>query len=96
MLTGAGPAVMPGASEVPALAQYGAIGVLLVVLLGFAWSAIQRERTRADKAEEREQRLSEAMRTEVIPVLTRATDAMVRVSEVVPEVVAELRRGRRS
>ena len=82
-------------SATGALLQYGALGVMLLALGWFAWSATQRERLRADKAEEREQKLNEAMRTEVIPVLTKATEAIVRVSEIVPEAVAELRSIRR-
>lgn len=86
------PPVMESATGV--LLQYGALGVMLLALGWFAWSAVQRERQRADKAEEREQKLNEAMREQVIPVLTKATEAIVRVSEIVPEVVAELRQRR--
>lgn len=94
----AGGGGMPGAGTLlDVLGQWGVMGAALAALAWFAWSAVQRERARADQAEAREQKLNEAMRTEVIPVLTRATEAIVRVSEVMPDtvefkvVVADLR-----
>ena len=65
--------------------QYGALGGIVVALLWFARSAIQRERDRADKAEARNEQLNELIRTEVIPVLTRATEGLLRMTEVLRE-----------
>jgi hypothetical protein len=73
--------------------QYGAIGAILLVLLWFAYGAIKRERdatdrerARAEKAESEKDELNRLMRTEVIPVLTKATEATTRVTEVVGRV----------
>lgn len=73
--------------------QYGAIGAILLVLLVFAYGAIKRERdatdkerARADKAEGEKDELNRLMRTEVIPVLTKATEATTRVTDVVGKV----------
>src|SRR5689334_15273979 len=73
--------------------QYGAIGAILLVLLWFAYGAIKRERdatdSERDRAKEAEQALADLnalMRTEVIPVLTKATEATTQVTEVVRKV----------
>lgn len=79
------------------LYQYGAIGVFAVLLVFFAFSAIKRERDRTDRAEQELRELNAAMREEVIPVLTQATNAIVRVTDTMAEAAAALRdaRGRR-
>lgn len=73
--------------------QYGAVGAILLVLLWFSYGAIRRERdatdrerSRAEKAEEALAEINRLMRTEVIPVLTRATEATTRVTDVVGRV----------
>jgi hypothetical protein len=82
--------------------QYGAIGAILLVLLWFAYGAIKREReatdrerTRAEKAEAEKDELNRVVRAEVIPVLTRAADATVKVTELMADVAAALRDARR-
>jgi hypothetical protein len=80
---------------VPSLLQLGVTGIALLALGFYARSSIERERAttdlerqRADKAEARNvelQRqyveLNDSMRTEVVPVLIRQTDAMARLTE---------------
>lgn len=86
-------APLPGPGTATELvAQWGAVGLLIALLAWYGLSAIKRERDRADQAEAREQRLNEAMRTEVIPVLVSATKAIERVSETLPDLAAELKR----
>lgn len=74
--------------------QYGAIGTILSVLLWFAYGAIKREREATDRerdrAKEAEKALAELnalMRTEVIPVLTKAAEATTRVTDVIGRVL---------
>lgn len=83
----------PLASAQGVFVQYGAIGTILSALLWFAYNAIKRERdatdrerTRAEKAESEKDELNRLVRTEVIPVLTKATEATTRVTEVVGKV----------
>lgn len=86
-------AVDPLTSAQGVFLQYGAVGAILLVLLWFAYGAIKRERdatdrerTRAEKAESEKDELNRLMRTEVIPVLTKATEATTRVTDVVGRV----------
>ena len=65
------------------LLQYGAVGALAVVALGAVavlfrqlLVAYQREQTRADKLEEEVRRLNEDVREQVMPALTRSTEAV--------------------
>lgn len=68
------------ADTVPApgidLAQYGAIGVILAALLWFAKHAYDREAERADRLEEENSRLRQKVEDDIIPLLTRAMDAL--------------------
>src|SRR4051794_41036849 len=73
--------------------QYGAIGAILLVLLVFAYGAIKRERDATDRERDRAKEAEKAladlnalMRTEVIPVLTKAAEATTRVTDVVGRV----------
>src|SRR4051812_41517388 len=86
-------AVDPLTSAQGVFLQYGAVGAILLVLLWFAYGAIKRERdatdrerTRAEKAESEKDELNRLMRTEVIPVLTKATEATTRLTDVVGRV----------
>jgi hypothetical protein len=68
-------------------AQLGAIGVLCIVLIGFARGAYQREVRRADAAEAALQ----ALQTKVIDLISPAAE---RMTMVVADFVAEARRDR--
>lgn len=57
------------------LVQYGAIGIMLLILLGFAKFAIRRETDRADRLEEENRRLNNIIMDRVIPGLTSAQQA---------------------
>jgi hypothetical protein len=75
--------------------QYGAIGAGLVFLGLFAWKAYQRETLRADSAEDRLHSVEESVRTDLVPAVTRSTEAAVRMTELLPDVIAALSTGRR-
>jgi hypothetical protein len=75
--------------------QYGAIGAGLVLLGLFAWKAYERETIRADNAEARLHALEESVRTDVVPTVTRSTEATVRMTEILPDVIAALGSSRR-
>lgn len=74
------------------LLQYGVLGLAVLVLGWLSWTAIQRERRRADDLDARLQALHESVRTEVVPAVTRATEALVRIAELLPELTAPRRR----
>lgn len=90
MLT-ADPTLPAAASNV--LLQYGAIGVMVLGLAWFAWTSIQRERRRADDAETRLAALQEKLVTDLVPAMTRATDAVERLTSLAPELLVLSKRG---
>lgn len=81
--------------EAPFL-QYGALGASVLALGWFAWTmiqtTIQREKDRADAAEARYQELSESVRAEMVPALIRCTDAVTRVMDLLPDLIAATKR----
>lgn len=100
LILSASPAV-PTSTPQP-WAQYGAVGAMAFILLVYAWSSIQRERKRADDAEQARREAEQALRQlyeKVLPVMTEATGSMSRLSDMMPELIAALQlvaRDRRS
>jgi hypothetical protein len=58
------------------LAQYGAIGVMLLVLGLFAKTLISREQLRSDRLESEVNRLNTLIQEKTIPALVSATQAI--------------------
>lgn len=65
------------------LVQYGAVGVLAMAAMFWAWTlykqaeaAMKRERERADRLEAEVQKLNADIHGKYIPVLTRVTDIL--------------------
>lgn len=63
--------------------QYGAVGLFVIVLLGFVKvlfqkqvETFQRERDRADRLEQELRALNVDVREQVMPALTRSTEAV--------------------
>lgn len=92
MLLSASPGSEVATSASSTLLQYGVLGLAVLVLGWLSWTAIQRERRRADDLDARLQALHESVRTEVVPAVTRATEALVRIAELLPELTAPRRR----
>jgi hypothetical protein len=67
-------------------AQGGALFLLLAALLWFAWSTIGRERARADEQDKWH-------REQVMPAFVAATQALTRLTELLPDLVAGRSRG---
>ena len=80
---------MPG--DVESLSDYGALGVLVLLLLTLAITLLRREAARADRAEADYRALNATMQDRVIPALVTATTAVQRYAEVVNESVTTLR-----
>lgn len=70
------------------LLGYGVVGVVALALGWFAWSTIQRERARADDLEARLNALNESVRQEFVPAMTRATDALARLMDLLPDLLS--------
>ncbi len=86
--------------------QYGAIGATVIVLGIVLYrvfakyqqrsdEAYEREKQRADSAEAKYDALQTVMRTEVAPVLARATDAQAKLMDALPEILAMARQRER-
>jgi hypothetical protein len=79
-----------GALDLSVFAQYGILGILALMLIFFARGAHQRERERADRLEQENQRLHELIIDRVIPALGSAT----RAAEEAAELLAAMQRER--
>lgn len=76
----------PGPSSLEGVfLQQGVLGAVALAGGWFAWSTVKRERAAADAANARLQKHQEWVQDEVVPVLTRATDVLIRVSESLPD-----------
>lgn len=69
------------------LLQYGVLGIVAVLLIIFARSAINRDRDRADKAEAQVKELNDFIRNELLPRQVEATILHKQVAEVLAEAV---------
>jgi hypothetical protein len=83
-----------GSAATTSLLQYGVLGLVVLALAWFAWTTIQRERRRSEDLDARLQALHDSVRTEVVPAVTRATEALARITELLPEMIAATKSGR--
>lgn len=83
-----------GSAATTSLLQYGVLGLVVLALTWFSWTTIQRERKRAEDLDQRLEALHEAVRTEVVPAVTRATEALARITELLPDLIAATRNPR--
>lgn len=79
-----------GSLDLAVFAQYGVLGIITLILIFFARGAYQRERDRADRLEQENQRLHELIIDRVIPALGSAT----RAAEESAELLAAMQRER--
>lgn len=59
--------------DVGVFAQYGVLGVVCLILIVFARGAYQREKDRADKSDEKYEKLNTLVLDRIIPILEMAT-----------------------
>lgn len=64
-------------------AQYGVLGIGVLVLGKFAYDAFNHERERADRLEQLNQELYRHISEEVVPLTTRAVIALERLADEV-------------
>jgi hypothetical protein len=84
------PIVLLAAAEVdplPALLQYGVLGVFAIMLIIYTRGSIARERDKSDRAEAKVEELNAYLRTEVLPKQVEATMYYKQVSEVLEEAI---------
>lgn len=72
------------------LGNYGVLGLFALTMMGLLWRLWQRELTRADRLEARNEELNTAIVKDVVPLLTNATSAIQEFQRAQREV--ELRR----
>jgi hypothetical protein len=69
-----------GVDATSPLLQYGAIGVITVLLIAFARTAYQRETKRADSLDEELRRLNADMRERLVPLMTDVVRVLAEVN----------------
>jgi hypothetical protein len=70
-----------------ALVQYGALGIIVILLVIYTRGSLTRERTRTDKAEQQVDKLNEYIRDALLPKMGEATLLYKQVSEVLEEAI---------
>lgn len=78
-----------GSLDLSVFAQYGVLGIITLILILFARGAYQRERDRADRMEQENQRLHELIIERVIPALGSATRAAEESAELLAQMARE-------
>lgn len=84
-------------TDLTALLNLGAVGVITAILIAFARTAYADLRARADRLEARNTALSDSLREQVVPALTLGSEAMRESAALVNEMrreLGELRRER--
>lgn len=70
-----------GADPASVLAQYGVLGMLVLVLGPFAYQAYRRELRRGDRAEEKLDLMQTYIRDQVVPALIGSANANLKAAE---------------
>lgn len=70
-----------------ALVQYGALGIIVFLLVIYTRGSVTRERERSDKAEQLVKELNEFIRSEMLPKQVEATLLHKQVAEVLEEAI---------
>lgn len=69
------------------LVQYGALGIIVVLLVIYTRGSVTRERERSDKAESQVKELNDFIRNEMLPKQVEATLLHKQVAEVLEEAI---------
>lgn len=69
------------------LVQYGALGVIVILLVLYTRGSVTRERERTDKAEQQVNELNDFIRNELLPKQVEATMLHKQVAEVLEEAI---------
>lgn len=69
------------------LVQYGALGVIVILLVIYTRGSVTRERERTDRAEIQVKDLNDFIRGELLPKTVAATDLYKQVAEVLEEAI---------
>ena len=70
-----------------ALVQYGALGVIVILLVIYTRGSVTRERQRTDKAEQQGDKLNEYIRDELLPKMGESASLYKQVAEVLEEAI---------
>lgn len=69
------------------LVQYGALGIIVILLVIYTRGSVNRERARTDKAEQQVDKLNEYIRGELLPKMGEANSLYKQVSEVLEDAI---------
>lgn len=70
-----------------ALVQYGALGIVVILLVVYTRGSVARERERTDKAEQQVRDLNDFIRNDLLPKQVEATLLHKQVTEVLEEAI---------
>lgn len=70
-----------------ALVQYGALGIIVILLVIYTRGSVNRERARTDRAEQTVDKLNEYIRGELLPKMGEANSLYKQVSEVLEDAI---------
>jgi hypothetical protein len=79
-------AVGGGPSDLSTLGNYGVVGVMLALFIGFSYRLITRETKRADDNAGEVRRLNELIQDKVIPALVDSASALRESAELVRDL----------
>lgn len=83
----AGAAGADGSDPLMMLVQYGALGIVVILLVIYTRGSVARERERTDKAEQQVRDLNDFIRNEMLPKQVEATLLHKQVAEVLEEAI---------
>lgn len=78
--------VGPTSNLISSVLQYGIVGVVAVVLFFVAKRLFDREQARADRLESDVRRLNDLMADQLIPALTKSTEAVLDASQLINDI----------
>ena len=78
------------ADPLPSLAQYGVLGIIVILLVLYARASIKRENDRADKAEQQVIDLNQFIRQELLPKQVEATVMYKQVTDALEQAIQML------
>lgn len=76
-----------GTDPLTSLVQYGALGVIVILLVVYTRGSVARERERSDKAEARLEERDNFIRNELLPRQVEATMMYKQVAEVLEDAI---------
>lgn len=76
--------------DISGFAQYGVLGIVVVLLIGYARGQVNREKERTDKAEARVKELEDWLRGDYLPKIERSNSLYTLAADVLQKALTQL------